>query len=229
MNTDERRFKSWVLSAWICVNLRLKSRFFSGLALLAASGLPCSANSFAPLTAAEIRTTARMIRSYGRVQGAPPATARFALIALAEPPKELVLRGASVGRAAFAVVYDPPSNRTWEAIANLAEYHVDSFKEIPGAQPAITGQDSAQADRLVRADPRWRRALQERGITELNSVAVVAWSAGYFALPGTNQGRIVRALSYYAAGGANIDAHPVEGVVAEVDLTAGRIIEMLDT
>jgi primary-amine oxidase len=228
MNTDERRFKRRV-SALICVNLRLNSCFFPVFAVLAASGLPCSANPFAPLTAAEIRTTVRMIRAYGRAQGTPPATAHFSLIALAEPPKELVLRGASVGRAAFSVIYDPPSNRTWEAIANLAEYHVDSFREIPGAQPAISGQDSAQADFIVRADPRWRRAIQERGIKDLNSVAIVAWSAGYFALPGTNQGRIVRALSYYTAGGANIDAHPVEGVVAEVDLTTGRIIEMLDT
>jgi primary-amine oxidase len=229
MNTDKRRFTRLVLSALICVNLRRSAFFFLVLAVLAASGLPCSANPFAPLTAGEIRTTVRMIRAYGRAQGAPPASARFSLIALAEPPKELVLRGASVGRAAFAVVYDPPSNRTWEAIANLAEYHVDSFKEVAGAQPAITGQDSAQADRIVRTDPRWRRAMQERGITDLNSVAIVAWSAGYFALPGTNQGRIVRALSYYSAGGTNFDAHPVEGVVAEVDLTAGRIIEMLDT
>jgi primary-amine oxidase len=170
-----------------------------------------------------------MILAYGQSQGTPPPTARFSLIALAEPPKEVVLRGASVGRAAFAVIYDPPSNRTWEAIANLAEYHVDSFKEIPGAQPAISGLDSARADRIVRADPRWRRAMEERGIHDLNSVAIVAWSAGYFALPGANQGRIVRALSYYSGAGANIDAHPVEGVVAEVDLTAGRIIEMLDT
>ena len=229
MNTDERRLKRQVLSALICVNPRLRPCFFPVLVVLAASGLPCSANPFAPLTAAEIRTTVRMIRAYGRSQGAPPATAHFSLIALAEPPKELVLRGASVGRAAFAVIYDPPSNRTWEAIANLAEYHVDSLKEIPGAQPAISGQDSTRADRIVRVDPRWRRAMEERGIHDLNSVAIVAWSAGYFALPGANQGRIVRALSYYSAAGTNIDAHPVEGVVAEVDLTTSRIIEMLDT
>jgi len=200
-------------------------------AFVAVLGFSCcaSANPFAPLTAGEIRTVVRIIRAYGRAQGMPPPGALFSLIALAEPPKQLVLRGAPVGRAAFAVIYDPPTNRTWEAVANLAEYRVDSFKEIPGAQPPINGQDSAQADRIVRADRRWRRAMQGRGITDLNSVAIVAWSAGYFALPGAERGRIVRALSYYSAGGANIDAHPVEGVVAEVDLTAGRIIEMLDT
>src|SRR3974390_3253034 len=118
MNADERRFKRWLLSGLICVHLRLHSCFLV-FAVLAALGLPCcaSANPFAPLTAGEIRTTVRMIRAYGRAQGAPPATAHFSLIALAEPPKDLVLRGASVGRAAFAVIYDPPSNRTWEAVA----------------------------------------------------------------------------------------------------------------
>src|SRR5215831_7969913 len=188
MNTDQRRLKAKALPALICINLRPNS-IFTTFVLVAVSGLTCFANPFAPLTAGEIRTAVRMIRGYGRAQGLPPATARFSLIALAEPPKDLVLRGASVGRAAFTVIYDPPSNRTWEAVANLAEYRVDSFKEIPGAQPAITGQDSARADRIVRADARWKRAMQERGITDLNSVAIVAWSAGYFAMPGADQGR----------------------------------------
>jgi primary-amine oxidase len=189
--------------------------------------LPCLAlaeNPFAPLSAREIRATTRMIRAYGRVS----QRSYFSFIALAEPPKGAVLRGEPTTRRSFAVVYDPTANRTWEAIADLTDLRLDSFKEIPGAEPALTFQDSEQADRIVRADSRWRQAMRERGVNDLSSVDIVAWTAGYFALPDTNQGRIVRALTYYNGTDRNIDAHPVEGVVAEVNLTTGKIIEFTD-
>jgi primary-amine oxidase len=183
-----------------------------------------AANPFAPLTAREIRTTVRIIRSYGRIS----QRAHFSFVALAEPPKDAVLRGDSIPRRASAVVYDPTGDHTWEAIVDLSDARLDSLKEIPGAEPALTVQDSEQADRIVRADPRWRDAMSERGITDLNSVDIVAWTAGYFALPDTDRGRIVRALTYYAGVDRNVDAHPVEGVVAEVNLTTGRILDFID-
>jgi primary-amine oxidase len=192
--------------------------------LLLAFTSASASNPFAGLTAPEIRAAARIVRDSGRV----PATARFSLLALHEPPKEEVLRGVSIRRRAFAVLYDRVSNRTWEAIADLSTSRLDSLQEIPGAQPAISSEDSQQADRIVRADPRWRQAMRERGLTDLNRIEIAAWSAGYFALPGTGGGRIVRALSYYAGEGRNIDAHPIEGVVAHVNLSSGKIIDFLD-
>jgi primary-amine oxidase len=182
------------------------------------------AHPLSPLTAAELRTATRIIKDSGRIS----RTASFSILTLAEPPKDQILRGASVPRRAFAVLYDRETNRTWEAMADLSASRLDSFKEIPGAQPPISYQDSEDADRIVRSDPRWRAAMRQRGI-EPNAVAIVAWSAGYFARPGTDRNRIVRALSYYTAGGKNFDTHPVEGVVAEVDLTAGKILDFLDT
>ena len=53
----------------------------------------------------------------------------------------------------------------------------------------VTGDDSARADQIVRADPRWQRAMEARGIRDLNHVVIVAWTAGYFDLPGTQQGQ----------------------------------------
>ncbi len=184
---------------------------------------PLPTHPLAPLTAAEIGTAARIIKASGRV----PAGARFSLIALDEPPKELVLRKISVPRRAFAVIYDGQANRTWEALADLAASRVDRWKEIPGAQPPVTGEDSNLAASIVQADSRWQRALRARGINP-NYVVVVAWTAGYFALPGTDQGRIVRAIPYLNAG-QNYYAHPVEGLVAHVNLTTGKIIDLLDT
>jgi primary-amine oxidase len=193
-----------------------------GLALAVRAAFP---HPLTPLSASEIRAAVKIFKDSGKL----PASARFSLISLAEPPKEQVLRGAAVPRRAFAVIYDSRQNRTWEAVADLTTDRLESLEVIPGAQPAVTGQDSEVADRIVRADPRWQRAMRERGISDTTNVFIVSWSAGYFALPGTERNRIVRALSYYAGADRNFDAHPVEGVVAHVDITSGKILDFLDT
>ena len=72
--------------------------------------------------------------------------------------------------------------------------------------------------------------MEARGIRDLNHVVIVAWTAGYFDLPGTQQGRVVRAIPYYSGGNTrNYYAHPIEGVVAHVNLTTGSVLEFLDT
>jgi primary-amine oxidase len=177
------------------------------------------------LTATEIRTATATIRSDSRI----PRTTRFSIMTLDEPAKEAVLRRAATTRRAFAVLYDYDSNRTWEAVANLETRKLDRLQEIPGAQPMVTGDDSTRADQIVRADPRWRSAMLARGIRDLNTVVIIAWTAGYFALPGTEQGRVVRAVPYsYDGNTRNFYAHPIEGVVAHVNLTTGKVLELLD-
>src|ERR1039458_9734938 len=178
----------------------------------------------APLTADEIRAAANLLRSSNRF----PAGGIFSLIALDEPPKELVLAKGAIPRRAFAVIYDRKANQTFEAIANLSTSAIDSWKLIPGAQPAINSEDSDLADEIVRADPRWARAMNERGIRGAQNVLTMAWSAGYFGQLGTDAGRIVCVVPYYGGAGANLYAHPVEGVVAHVNLTTGKIIDFLD-
>ncbi len=194
--------------------------------VLLGAGVACAAtNPLAPLTAAEIREMVAILRASGRLPSAP----RFSLIALDEPPKELVLRNAAAPRRALAVVYDAAASRTYEGIADLSARRVASWKEIPGAQPPVGEADSAMADRIVRADPRWQAAMRERGIRNPNAVVTVAWPAGYFGLPVDDAGRIVRVTPYYMDEGRNYYAHPVEGVAAHVDLTARKVVDFLDT
>ena len=178
----------------------------------------------APLTANEIRAAARLVRDSGQF----PSHIRFASVALDEPPKEAVLRHEPAPRRAFLVLYDAPANRTFEAIADLSHGRLASWREIPGAQPPLTQQDSVEADRLVRADPRFRQAMSERRITDSREVLISSWSAGYFGMPGTDRDRIVRAVPYYDGAGQNYYAHPIEGVNALVDLTARKVIDFLD-
>ncbi|MBZ5580115.1 MAG: primary-amine oxidase [Acidobacteriia bacterium] len=193
-------------------------------ALLLAASAAAQTNPLAPLSAREIRAAAKLFRDSPRF----PRGAVFSQLTLDEPPKDAVLRGAPSPRRAFAILYDRAADHTFEAIADLSASRVDSWKQIPGAEPAITGDDSELAERIVRADPRWARAVRARGISNLNDVTVASWSAGYFGLQGTDQGRIVRALTYFRGDEGNFFAHPVEGIVAEVNLTTGQILEFLD-
>jgi primary-amine oxidase len=198
-------------------------RGFLYAALLAAVS-SAATNPLAPLTAGEIRAAARIFKSSGRLPRAP----RFNFLALDEPPKEAVLKGITVPRRAFAVIYDQQANRTYEAVADLSAGRLASWKEVPGAQPPVGEQDSAIADRIVRSDPRWDRAMRERGIRDPDSVYTVAWPAGYFGLPGEEHGRIVRVTPFLGGAGENYYAHPVEGIAVNVNLTTGKVLDFLD-
>jgi primary-amine oxidase len=195
---------------------RIVFLIYSTAACLSAAPHPLS-----PLTAAEIRAAAGLLRASSRF----PAGAIFSLIALDEPPKELVLANTAVPRRAFAVIYDRKRNQTFEAVASLSTSAIDSWKQIPGAQPAINSGDSDLADQIVRADPRWALAMRQRGIRDIENVVSMSWSAGYFGQPASD-GRMVSVVPYYA--GANLYAHPIEGVVAHVNLTTGKVIDFLD-
>jgi len=192
--------------------------------LTGAACLSAALHPLAPLTANEIRAAANLLRTSSRF----PSGGIFSLVALDEPPKELVLVKAAVPRRAFAVIYDRRANQTFEAIANLSTGAIDSWKQIPGAQPAINSEDSDLADGIVRADPRWAQAMRQRGIQDMDNVVTMAWSAGYFGQRGADAGRVVCVVPYYGGAGANLYAHPVEGVVAHVNLTTGKIIDFLD-
>lgn len=195
----------------------------AGLLLAVAAAFGAS-NPLLPLTSAEIRQAVRIVNASGRA----PEGSRFSLIALQEPPKSAVLASAATPRRAFLVVYNYQSNETFEAIADLTGGTLDSWKLIPGAEAPVTGEDSNRAFNIARRDPQFARALEERGIHDLNNVYGVAWSAGYFALPNTDKDRIVRVVFYYGGAGQNFYAHPIEGIFAHVDITANRVLDFTD-
>ncbi|MFM8639099.1 MAG: tyramine oxidase, partial [Planctomycetota bacterium] len=81
----------------------------------------------------------------------------------------------------------------------------------------------------MKADPGWVAAVLRRGVTEeeLPLVQVDPFSAGHFPTAETAGLRLVRAVAYWRGGPKdNGYAHPLEGVVAVVDLNAGRGVEL---
>ena len=177
-----------------------------------------------PLSVAEISETFQVIESYAQF----PRGAFFPYVGLQEPSKSSVLAGTSV-RKALAQVYDEKANRLFEAVVNLPARTVDSWTPKPGVQPAVFATDFVAADRLVRLDPRWKKAMADRGLKP-SDVFLDIWAPGdgqtYGVAPGT---RLLRALADYAGGLPNSYDRPIEGVVATVDMNRMKVVDVTDT
>jgi len=101
--------------------------------------------------------------------------------------------GAPMRRKAFVVVYERANNKTFEAVVDLKNRSLQSWKEIPGAQPTYMAEDIALSQSIVTSDPQSQAAMRRRGITEFDKVQVDPWPAGYFGFPDEEGVRVHRA------------------------------------
>src|SRR5688500_9829791 len=203
-------------------------RIACALLLLCARPVTGQQHPLDSLTAGEIEIASTLLTAAPQF---PPA-AKFATIALKEPPKNEVLAhtaGAAVARHAFAVILDRQGNRTFEAVVDLAARRVLSWTQVKGVQPGVMESEYDVMVRAVKSDPRWQAAMKKRGIDNLDMVQVDNWATGQ--VPSQFQSRrLLRAVSYLKdAGSNNFDGRPIEGVVALVDMNAERVIELIDT
>jgi primary-amine oxidase len=178
-----------------------------------------------PLTKDEITAAVTILR--GR-HALPPDTS-FPLVALQEPPKQDVLAGRNIPRRAFAVVYERATRHTFESVVDLTTRQVVSWTQIQDVQPPIMPEDFAICQRIVRENPGWLAALRKRGITDLSRVQIDVWGNGFHGESADGPHRIVRTVSYYKGPERSAYFHPVDGLVAQVDLTAGKVIHLTDS
>src|SRR4029077_13843631 len=137
--------------------------------------------------------------------------------------------GESFRREAFANVYSRAANRIFEAVVDLKTEKLISWVERPGVQPAVSISEYAQADAVVRADARWRKAIRDRGLKPAD-IYIAGWSPGPAPLRPTPSGtRLLRALSFFDGGLPNPYDRPVEGLVATVDMNALTVIDLTAT
>ncbi|HEU0079819.1 MAG TPA: hypothetical protein VFQ76_19390, partial [Longimicrobiaceae bacterium] len=212
---------------------RLRSRLLPYLPVVlalacAARPLPAQArHPLDPLTAEEITTAAGVLRASPQF----PRGAVFSTIVLREPEKGDVLGyqpGAPVARQAFAVVLDRRGNRAFEADVDLGARRLASWRAVEGVQPLVMAVEYEALPGIVKADARWRAAMRRRGIRDLDGVQIDGWAVGE--VPPAHRGkRLLRALAYLKDGSVNFYGRPIEGVVALVDMSAGRVVEVEDS
>jgi primary-amine oxidase len=185
------------------------------------------AHPLAPLTGDEIRSAAAAVRVHlGRED------LLFASITLLEPEKAVLLAHEADGlpcpRQALAVVVTG-GDALGEAVVDLPAGVVSGWVDRPGAHPALLFHEVILAMEAVKADERFRAALALRGITDLEHLQLDPWPPGAFDHPAEVGRRISRVIAYDRADGSdNGYAHPIEGVVAIVDLVAAEVLDVED-
>lgn len=181
-----------------------------------------------PLTPFEIAAAVAILRK-SDVLG--PAI-RFVSVNLNEPAKPLVLDfqpGDLVQREAFMVLLDNADGQTYEVVVSVSENAVTSLQHIPGVQPSIMLDEFEECERVMKAHPEFQAELRKRGITNFDLVMVDPWSSGNFGREEEQTVRLSRTLSWVKTGPKeNGYAHPIEGVIAVVDLNKMEVLRVED-
>ena len=183
------------------------------------------------LTASEIDGAGELLRAAGLLT----ATDRCAVLALEEPPKDVVLAfapGDAVERRVRAVLLDTTTGRSRSALLSLTRGEVEEVTDLDpvvDGQPPIMFDEFVAVDEIVKADPGWRAAMEKRGVTDIDLVCPCPLSAGAFDLPGEEGRRLLRVLSFLQHRPSDHPwAHPIDGVVAYVDLVTREVVELID-
>lgn len=184
-----------------------------------------------PLTAEEITAACTLVRA----AAASPEHCRFPTVRLEEPTKQELAAG-GVGRRAFALTLDVTTGEAIEHIVDLGRNEIIARKVIPNreapyGQPPVMLEEFFKCEAVVKADPGWRAAMLRRGLTDkdIELVQVDPFSSGFFDMEFERGARIVRAVSFFREHlQDNGYAHPIEGVVAVVDLIGGKVIDLTD-
>jgi primary-amine oxidase len=184
------------------------------------------------LGADEIRLAKALLVDHGLVG----EHTRFAYLGLEEPPKAEVLafrEGDPVDRRVRAILLDTATGGATDVVASLTRGTVDASAEIDtgrDGQPPIMLEDLVAVDQIVKADPGWRAAMARRGVTDLDLVRPCPLSAGAFGIEGEAGRRMLRVLSFVQHHEKDHPwAHPVDGLVAYVDLIERRVRHLVDT
>jgi len=178
-----------------------------------------------PLTTQEIEQTTRVLSASGRIT----PRVRIMAYSLLEPAKDVVLAfqpGQPLSRDVFVVMRDHERRLTVEAVVSLAGETIRSWRERTDVQPALTYPEVFAAQQAVLADAAFQEAMSRRGITDLTYVVIYPWTAGYRGLEDApSRGRFMRMeVALAEAPEDNYYAHPVEGVVATIELDTMAVL-----
>ncbi len=187
-------------------------------------------NPLNPLTADEIKATVDILKAAGRYQ----AGHRFTEITLKAPPKDQVWNFALTGqpvqaaRQASFVILD--GKKVIEGTVDLAARSVTAWKPIDGAHGMVLLDDFATVQSVIETSPEYAQALAKRGISDVKKVVATPLTVGYFdGKDGlTQEARLLKVVSYLDVGDNNYWAHPIENLVAVLDLEQKKIIKIED-
>ncbi|MGH3951502.1 MAG: primary-amine oxidase, partial [Pseudonocardiaceae bacterium] len=174
------------------------------------------------------------VREIASSAGMLGETVRFAFCALEEPDKQVVLSHApdeEIDRRFRVVLLDLATGNSRDVVISVTRSAVDSVVDLdPRAdgQPPIIDTEFELIEDILNADDGWRAALERRSLDPA-TVRAVPLSAGSYDVPGEEGRRVVRALGFQQLHEKDHPwAHPVDGLVAYVDLTSRAVTKVID-
>ncbi|WP_418140689.1 primary-amine oxidase [Marinobacter sp. MA] len=209
----ERSFANDLFSGHVSQNLRIGSK----------------AHPLDPLSAEEITTAANAVKASKHWKD----TIRFTQIRLADPSKEKVWEwsfgeGHDFSRQAIFTVVD--GRKVYEGTVDLDSESVVAWKHIEDAHGMVTFDDFLAVQEIVSNSEAYKKALKKRGIENVENVVATPLTVGYF---GGDDGlehdlKLLKVVSYLDIGDGNYWAHPIENLVAVVDLEKKSILKIED-
>jgi primary-amine oxidase len=185
-------------------------------------------HAFDPLSESEIASAVSFIKK----EKALDEHTRFSFVFLHEPSKGET----NPTRQAAMTILNVKTGFVAQAVVDITLQKLVSFtprdtSKAPYGQPMVMIEEFFKAEAIVKADSGWRKAMMRRGLsdTEIELVQVDPFSAGYFGREVEKGKRLVSAVSYYRENiKDNGYSHPIEGVVALVDLIAEQVVHLVD-
>lgn len=179
---------------------------------------------FAMPSEAEISSAVDLLRKSGHF----PETSRIAYLGLIEPPRGTA-QDAQLDRRFRIQTLD--SGKSYEAEVNTTQSTVDSFRQIDTLEEGelpVMEEEFEMVESLLTTDQRWIDAIAKRGL-DMDKVRVAPLSAGVFEYPEEAGRRILRGLAFYQHHETDSAwAHPIDGLVAYVDITNSVVDQVLD-
>lgn len=171
------------------------------------------------------------------------AHSRFPSAMQVEPPKEYVRSwkpGEPLQRRIEYVVLETNTGISTEHVVELDENDPQNDRlltstvipsgEFPYGQPPYLFEEYDRAMEIAKSSEEWQRAMRRRGLEDKMQDAYCSPLApGYFGYVDEVGRRVIRSLTFLREFADDVAwAHPVEGLLVTIDLTAGKVIRVYD-
>lgn len=182
-----------------------------------------------PYSSEELRSAVRILRESNKVG----AAVRFSCALPVEPSKEVIRSfkpGQPVEREVRLLGHDPEGGGSFDATVSLSGENLVDWSPVETGQAPLTIVDFLTVIGACKADPGWQEAIRKRGIEDFDCIQIDPWPAGGFLPPEADSGsRVMRAISFYREKPTdNGYGHPIEGLIAFVDIDTERVIRLDD-
>jgi primary-amine oxidase len=180
-----------------------------------------------PLRPDEIVTAREVLTAAGLVQD----STRFVYAGLEEPPKGTP--DGPADRRLRVLLHDVAGAPGRDVVVSVTRGRVDSDRTldpVTDGQLPVLDEEFALVEEVLAKDPQWLAALAARGL-DVERVRVAPLSAGVYAdeYPQERGRRILRGLAFVQEHEKDHAwAHPVDGLVAYVDVTGRSVDRIID-